>query len=107
MTKKRRLVTFAEAAHLLGVSCTTVVRWVEVGKLSTVRRKIEVVKEMSMIPVSSLRDAFKVRCLNCGIAFTARRPRKAAYCSTKCRNADSYLRRKAMGKYQRKPARRR
>lgn len=84
MSEDTHFVTPAQAARILGVHINTIHSWIDAGRLpATVK---EVMETKTLIPTSSLKNAFKVRCLVCGRVFTAKRPLQAKFCSQKHRD---------------------
>jgi len=84
MSKETFYVTPTQAARILGVHVNTIHSWIDAGRLSATVK--EVVETRTLIPTSSLKNAFKVRCRVCGRVFTAKRPLQAKFCSQKHRD---------------------
>jgi hypothetical protein len=82
--KKARFVTILEASRILGVNRNTVRLWIKTGRLKigpnhlrkTDPRKGQVLR-------SSLKNAFKVKCMVCEKVFEAKHPEKARFCGPK------------------------
>lgn len=88
-SKKCSYLTVSRAAEILRVHPMTVRVWLKKGRIHGVTRKHTRVIEKSFILESSLRDAFKVKCLWCGAVFASSRPGQGRYC---CRShKDKYL----------------
>jgi len=93
-------LTVTEAAARMGKRPETVRRWIAAGKIDAIRDGAHV-----FIPTAAL-DALERTCEQCGKTYTPNRPtRESRFCSSACRWAATYQRRKAKRPATRGPSR--
>ncbi len=82
-------ITVTEAAARIGKRPETLRRWIAAGKIDAIRDGAHV-----FIPATAL-DALNRTCEQCGKTYTPNRPtRQSRFCSSACRWAATYERRK-------------
>lgn len=90
MKPSAKHVSVQDAARLAGVTPETIRAWVSTGLLPARREKVVKVVYRYAVLRSALDGVKRVSCKYCGKAFTARRPRKALFCSAKHRDRWRY-----------------
>jgi hypothetical protein len=81
--KKEEMLSVSEAARRLGVDKKTVRSWARSGRLGATIKKVQIVQERIYVKASTLDDAFKVTCRQCGKVFESSHPEKAQFCCKK------------------------
>ena len=91
---KEKLVPIEDVAGVLRVAELTLCRWIIDGRLILRVGKDRAGVKKIFITEDSIREAYKVKCIHCGKTFKARGPKRARYCSIRCRNAYQFHQRK-------------
>jgi len=90
MAKGHKTLTVNQAAEALGKRPETVRRWIAAGKIQSERQGVHV-----RVPAAAL-GALRRTCEHCGKTYTPERPtRESRFCSTACRSAAAWEKRKA------------
>ena len=89
-----QFIPIEEAVDKLQIALLTMYRWIVDGRLILQVRKDPQDNQKLFVSEESIRSAYKVKCIHCGKTFRARGPKRARYCSVKCRNAYQFQQRK-------------
>ncbi len=86
----RKYVPLKDVPGKLQIALLTLYRWMVDGRLIIKTGLDGQGRQRVFVTAESIRNAYKVKCIHCGNTFLARGPKRARYCSIKCRNAYTF-----------------